>query len=161
MLAHYLDEQAEAIELVEDERGKPRLAHEPPPLHFNLSHSERLALVAVSQDLEVGVDVERIEPERDLVALAERALMPEDAAAVREAAESEQADVFYERWTRHEARVKCLGIGLGTSQPLDLPAVTVETLAVDSRYAAAVAATGSAPLQLHQWTFGPPLCEAG
>jgi 4'-phosphopantetheinyl transferase len=161
VLARYLDEQAEAIELVEGERGKPRLAQEPPALHFNLSHSGALALVALSSDREVGVDVELVKPGRDFAALAERALAPEDAAAVREATESDRADVFYELWTRHEARLKCLGLGLGAPPPPDAPAVTVETLAVDPGYAAAVAASGPAPLQLRCWTFGPPLPEAG
>lgn len=162
MLAHYLNEQAEAIELVEDERGKPRLAHRPPALHFSLSHSGALALVAVSRDREVGVDVERIKPERDFVALAERALAPADATAVREASESDRAGVFYELWTHHEARLKCLGHGLGSAPPpQEAAALTVEALTVDPGYAAAVAANGAAPLQLHCWTFGLPLRDAG
>lgn len=161
MLARYLDEQAEEIELVEGEAGKPRLAHQPPALHFNLSHSEALALVAVSRDREVGVDVERIKPERDFVALAERALAPADAAAVREATESDRANVFYELWTRHEAQLKCLGQGLGAPPSQDARALTVEALPIDPGYAAAVAANGPAPLQLHCWTFGLPLRGAG
>ncbi len=160
VLARYLDERAEAIELNEDERGKPRLAQGRPPLHFNLSHSGALVLVAVSRDREVGVDVERVKPERDFAAIAERALAAEDAMAVREAAESERAAVFYERWTRHEARLKCLGLGLG-SAPSRSPEVTVATLPIDPGYAAALAATGPAPLRLHCWTFGPPLPEDG
>ena len=160
VLARYLGEDPIAIELSEDEHGKPRLSMEPPPLHFNLSHSEAFALLAVG-DREVGVDVERIEPERDFVALAEQALPPEDTAAVREATEADRAAIFYERWTHHEARLKCLGLGLATPPPLDPPAVTVATLAVDPHYAAAVAAIGSESPQLHPWTFGPPLREAG
>lgn len=160
VLARYLDERAEAIELSEDERGKPRLAQERPQLHFNLSHSGALVLVAVSRDLEVGVDVERVKPGRDFVALAERALAPEDAMAVREATEDARAGVFYERWTHHEARIKCQGLGLGSAPPRS-PEVTVATLPIDPGYAAALAATGPAPLRFHCWTFGPPLPEDG
>ena len=161
VLARYLDERPEAIALVEDERGKPRLGHQPLALHFNLSHSGALVLVAVSGEREVGVDVERVEPERDFAALAERALAPADATAVREAPESRRADVFYELWTRHEARVKCLGLGLGAPPAQTAPAIAVENLSIDPGYAAAVAATGPASLQLRCWTFGPPLPEAG
>lgn len=161
VLGRYLDEDPAAIELVEEGRGKPRLAEEPHRLRFNLSHSEALVLVAVSRDREVGVDVEWIKPQRDFFVLAERALAPEDAAAVREAAESERAAAFYERWTHHEARLKCLGLGLSSPPPQDSPAVTVETLQIDPGYAAAAAATGHAPLELQCWTFGPPLPEGG
>ncbi|MGN6217813.1 MAG: 4'-phosphopantetheinyl transferase family protein [Solirubrobacterales bacterium] len=160
-LARYLDEKPETIELTEDERGKPRLAREPRPLRFNLSHSEALALVAVCRDREVGVDVERIEPARDLVSLAERALEPADAAAVREADEPGRTVTFYELWSRHEARLKCLGAGLGEPLPQDAPRPAVETVEVGDGYAAAVAVAAPAPLPLRCWTFGLPLREDG
>ncbi len=160
VLARYLGEEPKAIELTEDSRGKPRLAKGSPTLRFNLSHSEALALVVLSGDREVGVDVERIRLERDFVALAERALEDPDVAAVREASEADRAATFYERWTRHEARLKCLGLGLSTPPPQDPPTIAVETLAIDPGYAAAVAAVGPQPFQLHCWTFGPPLRKA-
>ncbi|HEU4707451.1 MAG TPA: 4'-phosphopantetheinyl transferase superfamily protein [Solirubrobacterales bacterium] len=110
-LARYRDEAAAEIELDLDERGKPRLQGGE-GLEFNLSHSNGLALVAVAEGREVGLDVELIDAGRDLIALAERALEPDDAAAVRAASGSERPAVFYAAWTRHEARLKCLGTGL-------------------------------------------------
>jgi 4'-phosphopantetheinyl transferase len=112
VLEGYLGEPAAAIELELGDNGKPRLLNGN-GFEFNLSHSNGLALVAVAEGREVGVDVELIEPGCDLVALAERALDPDDAAAVRAASERERAAVFYAAWTRHEARLKCLGTGLG------------------------------------------------
>jgi 4'-phosphopantetheinyl transferase len=154
VLSRYLDEAPEAIALRRGERGKPRLATAPERLAFNLSHSGELTLVAVSRGREVGVDVEREKPARDLVALAERALAPEDAAAVRSAAEDERSRRFYALWTRHEARLKCLGIGLGKAV-WPSPAVAVEAIPVDPCYVAAVAVTGDAvPVRL--WTLDPP-----
>ncbi|MFL5898130.1 MAG: 4'-phosphopantetheinyl transferase family protein [Solirubrobacterales bacterium] len=111
VLGSYLDEPAAEIKLVEGERGKPRLG-EGNRIQFNLSHSSGLALVAVTEGRAVGVDVELIEPRRDLAGLAERALEPDEAAAVREATPARQATVFYSAWVRHEARLKCLGTGL-------------------------------------------------
>lgn len=127
ILAGYLDRQAAAVELAQGEAGKPRLV-DGNGLEFNLSHSNGIALVAVTEGRAVGVDVELIEPGRDLTALAERALCPEDAAAVRGAAPSERPGVFYAAWTRHEARLKC-----GRS------AEAVAELDVAPGYAAAVA----------------------
>lgn len=154
VLARYLGEAPEAIELLRGERGKPSLATAPERLAFNLSHSGELTLVAVSRGREVGVDVEREKPARDLIALAERALAPEDAAAVRTASEDERSRRFYALWTRHEARLKCLGVGLGTAT-WPSPAVAVEEIPAEPGYAAAVAVTGD-PVPVRLWTLDPP-----
>jgi len=154
VLARYLEEEPGEIELSVGEHGKPRLAGE--ELHFNLSHSGALGLIAICRDHEVGVDVERLKPRRDLIALAERSLAPADAATVREAAETEREALFYGLWTRHEARLKCLGVGLGSPLPLDSPPVAVEALAVAPEHAAAVAVRGAASLPLRCWTFDAP-----
>jgi 4'-phosphopantetheinyl transferase len=153
VLAAYLDEEPEEIALTGGEHGKPQLAREPKRLAFNLSHSEHLALVAVARDREVGVDVERVKPERDLIALAERALAPEEAAAVREAAGPERVRLFYELWTRHEARLKCLGVGLAARPTWPTPAVAVQALPIDPGFAAALAVAGEA-VPVRCWTFG-------
>jgi 4'-phosphopantetheinyl transferase len=134
-LSGYLGKAAAEIEIVPGEHGKPRLARG--GLEFNLSHSGELALVAVSPTRPVGVDVEKMEPGRDFLALAERALGAGDTAAVRAAGPGERVAVFYRRWVRHEARLKCLGVGLTGSAP-ELP-VEVRDLEVAAGYAAAVA----------------------
>jgi phosphopantetheinyl transferase len=153
VLEGYLGEPAAAIELELGDDGKPRLRNRD-GIEFNLSHSNGLALIAVTEGREVGIDVELIEPERDLVALAERALRQEDAAAVRAASEAECPAAFYAAWTRHEARLKCLGTGLGATvngqfstsegenRPLAGDAV-VENVDVAPGYAAAVAVAGA------------------
>jgi hypothetical protein len=123
--------------------GKPRLAVAPERLSFNLSHSGDLALVAIAPGgVEVGVDLERLRPRRDLVRLAERRLPTADAAAVADAAEGpEREAAFYAAWTRHEARVKCTGSGLGGPAPG--PEVVAVQLPIDPGYAAAVAVAAS------------------
>lgn len=123
------------------ENGKPRLAVEPDRLAFNLSHSGGLALVALAPGgIDVGVDVERIKPRRDLARLAARWLPECDAAAVAAVPPAEQASVFYPAWTRHEARVKCTGVGLAGEPPG--PEVTAVQIEIDAGYAAALALSG-------------------
>ena len=51
--------------------GKPSLAGGE-ALRFNLSHSDRYALLAMAEGAEVGVDIERLRPLSDMDALAER-----------------------------------------------------------------------------------------
>jgi 4'-phosphopantetheinyl transferase len=143
ILAGYLDEAGPALVAAPD--GKPGLATAPGRLSFNLSHSGGLALVALAPGaVEVGVDVERIRPRRDLVRLAERWLPPAAAAAVTAAAPGRREAAFYAAWTRHEARVKCAGTGLAGPPPG--PEIRAWPLAIDPGYAAAVAlATAAEP----------------
>jgi 4'-phosphopantetheinyl transferase len=137
LLAGYLG-IAEPLALSAEPEGKPRLAEAPERLAFNLSHSGDLALVAVARGgIEVGVDVERLKRRRDLVRLAARWLPAEDAEAVATAAEDEREEIFYAAWTRHEARVKCTGVGLSGPPPPDN--VVARQLEVGPGYAAAVA----------------------
>ncbi len=152
VLGRYLGEPAAEIEL-ELGHGKPRL-RDGDGIEFNLSHSNGLALVAVAEGREVGVDVELIEPGRDLTALAERALPREDAAAVRAASAPERPAVFYAAWTRHEARLKCFGVGPGAPANLQLTTsegenrrlaegAAVENIDIAPGYAAALAVAGA------------------
>jgi 4'-phosphopantetheinyl transferase len=138
ILAEYLGCGAAAIALCADENGKPRLAAAPKRLSFNLSHAGELALVAIAPGgIEVGVDVERLRPRRDLLRLAERRLPAADAAVIAAAAGAERERAFYAAWTRHEARVKCAGTGVFGPEPG--PEVVAWQLEIDAGYAAAVA----------------------
>jgi 4'-phosphopantetheinyl transferase len=140
VLSRYLGEPAAEIALESGENKKPQLTDPSSGLRFNLSHSGDLALVAVTLGREVGVDVEGVESDRDLLALAERALTPEALAEIRAAAPADQPRAFYRAWTRHEARLKCLGIGLAgrdRGEP-----VALADLEVAPGYAAAVGVTG-------------------
>jgi len=154
VLAPYLGEAPEEIDLARGEHGKPRLAEEPARLAFNLSHCGDLALVALARDREVGVDVERVKPERDLGALAARALAPEAAATVRAAEEPERARLFYELWTQHEARLKCLGVGLAARPTWPPTPIAVQALPIDPGFAAALAVTGEG-VPVRHWSFDP------
>jgi phosphopantetheinyl transferase len=152
ILGTYLGEEPGAVALTIGERGKPALAATT-PLSFNLSHSGGLALVAVAAGgLEIGVDVERLRPRRDLVRLAARWLPEADAAAVAAAADGDRERVFYAAWTRHEARTKCTGTGL--SGPPPGPAVTALALAIDPGYAAALAVDTDRPIFVRRFEIG-------
>lgn len=144
VLAEYIGEAAASVELEIGERGKPRLPAGAGP-EFSLSHSGGLALVAVC-DRPLGIDVEAIRPRRNLVALAARALGADEAAAVRAASPAERPAVFHAAWVRREARLKCLGTGLGAT-PATTP-VRVEDLDVAPGYAAALAVAGTRPAGL-------------
>jgi 4'-phosphopantetheinyl transferase len=139
VLSDYLGRPEAEIEIVRGEHGKPHLAEG--GLEFNLSHSGKLTLLAVSRSRPVGIDIEEVKPGRNFLALAERALGPGEVATVREAAPEERPGVFYRHWVRHEARLKCLGVGLFGAAPAT--PVEVQDLDIAPGYTAAVAVASS------------------
>lgn len=108
VLSGYIDEAPARILITTDANGKPRLAHHD-VLHFNLSHSGHLGLVAVAST-PVGIDIETDGRRLDVDALSARFFHPAEQSAVRQAAEPEAA--FLAVWTAKEAAVKAAGLGL-------------------------------------------------
>ena len=118
VLGGLLGTGANMIRLIEDENGKPRIAGGTrPPLFFNLSHSHELAAVAVSASFEVGLDIERLRP-ADLAGVVSMFSQGEQAAL-----KTLPASYAFDVWTRKEAYMKAIGVGL--TLPLDSFEVSV------------------------------------
>lgn len=94
--------------------GKPELAKQPdvPPLRFNLSHSGPFVACVVAQEIDVGVDLERIDAARASDALVARVLGGGEPAAFAAIDASDRPRMFARYWTLKEAYVKATGIGL-------------------------------------------------
>ncbi len=153
VLGRYLETDPARVQLRLGDRGKPALAEPSAPLRFSLSHSGDLGLIAVAQEREVGIDVEWIDPVRDVVKLAPRALDPIDAAAVRAASPDDRSVIFHQAWTRREAVAKCLGGGL--TAPLPPDPVAVSDLDPGPAFAAAIAVAGGDVPPLRLFSTGP------
>jgi 4'-phosphopantetheinyl transferase len=116
ILACYTGTEPEALVFHSNAHGKPALAGENnPPIHFNLSHSKDLALLAVALQ-EVGVDTEYINPKTDWVPLAKRVLSEREYAQLMGCEPQSQRRMFFQLWAAKEAYMK--GRGLGFSLPL-------------------------------------------
>ena len=110
VLGRYVDHPAATLAFDYGEFDKPHLRGG--GLHFNLSHSGAVALLAVTRVAEVGVDVE-LEPVRfDYEALAGRFFSPAEVAALSRVAPAQRARSFLLCWTRKEAFIKARGDGL-------------------------------------------------
>src|SRR4051812_28895905 len=115
LLGEYLDEDPAALKI--RDKDKPRL--EPPsPLRFNLSHSGDIAVIAVATEREVGVDVERVERDRDVQRLAKRMFLIAEQAAVREA--DDQTLNYHRYWVAKEAFAKATGKGLASMRSFEV-----------------------------------------
>ncbi len=93
--------------LSENEHGKP---YADGGQFFSVSHSGECVVIAVD-DREIGIDVERL-PDRDYLQIAERFYHPNELAYVRRAEDSARAFTYV--WTRKEAYLKQIGIGIAT-----------------------------------------------
>jgi 4'-phosphopantetheinyl transferase len=114
ILERYLDTPAADIEFIAGVNGKPRLA---PALaasgiEFNLSHSHRAALFAVSRDSEVGVDIEFVKVDFIFDDVADRFFTPREVSAMRALPSALRRQAFYKCWTSKEAFLKAKGTGL-------------------------------------------------
>lgn len=99
------------VHLVVGPQGKPALPP-PAPLHFNLSHSGELALLAFARGAELGVDLEEERADVDLPAVAATVFSPEEQAAVLAAADGPaRQHAFFRQWARKEAVIKAEGWG--------------------------------------------------
>jgi 4'-phosphopantetheinyl transferase len=115
LLGRHLDRDPRSLAFATNEFGKPRLAGDG-QVHFNLSHCEERAVLAIS-DAEVGIDLERERP-IEHVDLAKRYFHPTEVTAIiAPRDEAAQRRAFFLVWTLKEAVVKALGTGLST--PLD------------------------------------------
>ncbi len=94
--------------------GKPLLSKPATcPWQFNVSHAQGAVICAITRDIELGVDIERLDRRVNLD-LAERYFAAAEVAQLRAQPESAQPRRFLEFWTLKEAFLKSLGTGLAT-----------------------------------------------
>lgn len=114
VLSSYLNCPASATELVTLPHGKPALAtaRNPQGIEFNLSHSGNRAAIAVTSGTPVGVDIELMERLRDWQSLADHVFSAQELAELAGLPDARQVQGFLNGWTRKEAYLKAIGIGL-------------------------------------------------
>ena len=115
LLAAALDSPPQSLVFAENEYGKKHIDLPGCALRFNLSHSGDYVLVALADGAAVGVDVERMRPLPDLLAVAARFFSPAERTVLQSIPAERQEDAFYAVWTRKEAFIKAVGMGLSLS----------------------------------------------
>ena len=109
ILAEYVDISASELEIQEQTRGKPFL--EKYPIEFNLSHSENQAVLAVTREQAVGIDIERFARLVELEALSEIHFLESERKWLANYSGREKQQAFFWIWTAKEARMKITGEG--------------------------------------------------
>lgn len=111
-LGAHLGVAPQALVFAENAYGKP-IVHGGPC--FSLSHSGDRMMLAIG-DEDVGCDLERIDEELDWAPIAASLFTPDECAALAAVPAPAGRRGFFACWTRKEAFVKALGLGL--SYPL-------------------------------------------
>ena len=140
-------------------------------LNFNLSHCEDLALVAVSAERMVGVDIEKIRKVGELNLIVERYFSDPEKRFLDSVQPSDRDRALLTLWSRREAAAKAFGLDLaaalsrirlplyppGGSRPLrhlaDMetdrgatsPLWSILDLQIDDKHVGALCAEGTSP----------------
>jgi 4'-phosphopantetheinyl transferase len=134
LLGAMLGEPPQSFAFVANPQGKPAL--EPSRgIAFNMSHSGGIVLIGFADKIPIGVDIEALRPMTERGAIVRRYFHPGEAADFAGLPPAETEGAFFRCWSRKEAVVKALGVGMS----LDLhryrvtcvPGATPEVLALE------------------------------
>jgi 4'-phosphopantetheinyl transferase len=117
ILGAYTREKAESVKFAYGNSGKPSLANPHSNLHFSVSHSHELAVIAIAKGRSVGIDIEQIRDDLEAEDLARRFFSAAEIGILERVPPSERLTAFFRIWTGKEAFVKALGDGL--ARPLN------------------------------------------
>ena len=110
-LAEETGERPEALRFTRSAFGKPSLSGWP-RVRFSLSHSLGLGLLAIGERGPLGADVELLRPIPDALALAAQHFTDSENEALLALPAAEREHAFLTCWTRKEACLKAIGLGL-------------------------------------------------
>lgn len=115
-IARYLDIDEDIVDLHRSDTGRLVLASPASDLRFSASHSgDALLLGFLRGDASVnliGVDIERLKPRPNALALARRYFTAYEAGMLGTMPQPEREGAFHRLWTAKEALLKALGQGL-------------------------------------------------
>lgn len=124
LLGRYLKENPKEIEFEYSSYGKPFVLHND-NIKFNISHSGNMAVFGFVKDVEIGVDIEKIKEDFDVLKLAKSFFSKDEIVALEKQPKEELSRTFFRCWTRKESFIKAEGSGL--SFPLDKFSVSMDT----------------------------------
>jgi 4'-phosphopantetheinyl transferase len=113
ILSRYLGMPADRLQFDYGHYGKPVI--KATQVRFNVSHSNNLALYAITRDRDLGIDLEFIRPINDADQIAKRYFSPRENAIFQALSPDRKSAAFFHHWTRKEAYLKAVGDGLAAN----------------------------------------------
>jgi 4'-phosphopantetheinyl transferase len=120
LLGRYCGIPPESLQFSVTAAGKPALQGplgESAGIHFNLTHSGGRALLGISQGRELGIDLEQVRPNIEVLSISRNYFFGAERDAIEGALSVTRDSLFFRYWVAKEAVLKAQGIGLGF--PLD------------------------------------------
>lgn len=119
ILGRYTGLEPADIELTYNACGKPFLGANPgtASLQFNLSHSHGMALIALTEKRRIGIDIEKIRPDIDVLSIHRRFHSQPEPAELKTSSSEDLRRRMFTWWTFREAFGKATGSGLGCPLP--------------------------------------------
>ena len=114
ILSRIISEPVGKISFNNNEYGKPYLKKNDLPF-FNVSHSGNLGLIAITNISEIGVDVEQYRINETTEDIARRFFSKDEVKSYLSLDLKQRQEGFFNCWTRKEAFIKAMGMGLSLS----------------------------------------------
>ena len=113
-IARFLGVSEDSLQFARTQNGKPYLKNYP-RIHFNLSHTRGHVLLGISDEGEIGVDIEEVSdtPPYEIVNL----VFGKEEKEYLDCMPEGKAERFYELWTKKEAYLKYIGTGFLIENP--------------------------------------------
>ena len=130
LLSNYLGKEPCNLELVRDKYQKLFISDN--FLKFNISHSQDIVVIAVSKNIDLGIDVEYINRKIGYEDIAAKYFSRYEYKKIMssEFDEGKQKELFFSYWVSKEAFIKLIGRGLHF--PLNKFTVDIENENVDN-----------------------------
>lgn len=113
-LAWLIGTEPKAIAFTYLEHGKPVLNQQQQHsgITFNVSHTQGLALIAISQENSIGIDIETVNRSIDIEKLVQRFFSSAEQAEFNTLPAVLRTRAFFACWARKEAFIKATGAGI-------------------------------------------------
>lgn len=127
LLGVYLHSSPESFTFQAGAHGKPFLndfsadsadSEEAPlsaPIHFNMSHSANMIVLAFCPDSPIGIDIEAIKDSSCINGIIRRFFHPAEHPLFSHLEDTQKKEMFFRYWTIREAFLKALGAGFSIS----------------------------------------------
>jgi 4'-phosphopantetheinyl transferase len=119
LLSRTLGLPPDSLEFSYNQYGKPYVSGAGTKIFFNMSHSSDVSVIGFDPASEIGVDVEKINENVDYESIISHFFTCNEISYIH-SRRNESLRRFFEIWTRKEALLKALGIGITENLGVDV-----------------------------------------